>query len=540
MSDQTPHKPSLTEISHLFLSSVREKQTNGAPRPQRIAPGQPRLAPPPPVELAPAPEAAPLPELAPEPESIAMPIPMPQHSAAPDRSRSVDMTPEEFMRTFGEASEASAASEGEPARRMPPIAAVLASHIANSSARVKDYARQLAVEHGRIGLIEVDVCGLRVATFDAGEPIGDEQLEQPAAGDSLDRREMAEALDELNWDVDRWLLSIANPRTPEARGLLGAVHHWVLLSTGDHDGVVSSYRMIKGLAEGARPHVSLALLDVADDAERQRVFQKLSGVCQQFLNLEVAEEPAVGGSSQVIETVALCCRPTPEQGQIAAAPQWEIVDNFLQSLKPALPEAAVAQVNHNPVEVDPMHAINEPFEQTSEAKRTATVSSAPSFEAMSYSASHAPAQAGRRDTHVDVIDLPAEGGSEAILGAILRQNQSEFVECPVRAPMCEGARLAITRDRGIVLLAVAREGLSELRAIGHAYRWISENRTLIAMAIPQFAIDPNQTPRLRLLVDHADASADVLHQIMQAEHVTIQAYRKLRWGGKTGLFLEAA
>ena len=91
-----------------------------------------------------------------------------------------------------------------------------------------------------------------------------------------------------------------------------------------------------------------------------------------------------------------------------------------------------------------------------------------------------------------------------------------------------------------MLLAVAHEGLSELRTIGRAYRWVSENIGLIAMAIPQFAIDTHQTPKLRLLVDHADASADLLHEIMQADHVSIQAYRKLRWGGKTGLFLEAA
>jgi hypothetical protein len=60
------------------------------------------------------------------------------------------------------------------------------------------------------------------------------------------------------------------------------------------------------------------------------------------------------------------------------------------------------------------------------------------------------------------------------------------------------------------------------------------------MAVPQFAIDTAQAPRLRLLVDHADVAADVLQPMLQSDHVTVQAYRKLRWGGKTGLFLEAA
>ena len=60
------------------------------------------------------------------------------------------------------------------------------------------------------------------------------------------------------------------------------------------------------------------------------------------------------------------------------------------------------------------------------------------------------------------------------------------------------------------------------------------------MALPQFAIEVMRLPLLRLLVDHADISADVLQPILQADHVTIQAYRKVRWGGRTGLFLEAA
>jgi hypothetical protein len=106
--------------------------------------------------------------------------------------------------------------------------------------------------------------------------------------------------------------------------------------------------------------------------------------------------------------------------------------------------------------------------------------------------------------------------------------------------MCAGARLAITRDRRIVLMAIASEGLADLRSIGQAYRWVSENRALITMALPQFAIETGRLPLLRLLVDHVDMSADVLQPILQVDHVTIQCYRRVRWGEKTGLFLEAA
>ena len=106
--------------------------------------------------------------------------------------------------------------------------------------------------------------------------------------------------------------------------------------------------------------------------------------------------------------------------------------------------------------------------------------------------------------------------------------------------MCADVRLAVARDRGLLLLAVARQGLGELKLIGRAYQWLQENQSLIAMAVPQFAIDPATTPRFRLLVDQADLSAETLRPMLESSHVKVQAYRRLRWGGKAGLLLEAA
>ena len=60
------------------------------------------------------------------------------------------------------------------------------------------------------------------------------------------------------------------------------------------------------------------------------------------------------------------------------------------------------------------------------------------------------------------------------------------------------------------------------------------------MACPQFAIDSQQIPQLRLLVDQSDITAAVLQPMLQSGNVTVQAYRKLRWGGRIGLLLEAA
>jgi hypothetical protein len=154
------------------------------------------------------------------------------------------------------------------------------------------------------------------------------------------------------------------------------------------------------------------------------------------------------------------------------------------------------------------------------------------------------------DSIPTVIDIPCDAeagsggpiGSSAILSAILQSESSQLVECPaaVRPPMCPEARLAVTRDRRLVLLAAARQGLSDLRAIGRAYNWLSENKALICLAVPQLAIDSSAHPCLRLLVDHADLSADVLQPLLQSTTVTVQAYRRLRWGGRIGLMLEAA
>ncbi len=96
------------------------------------------------------------------------------------------------------------------------------------------------------------------------------------------------------------------------------------------------------------------------------------------------------------------------------------------------------------------------------------------------------------------------------------------------------------RDRRIVLVAVARQGLAELPSISYAFRWLLENRGLIGMALPQLSIDVQQSPQLRLLVDQADSSASTLKPILQTGQVTVQTYRKLRWSGRRGLLLEAA
>src|SRR2546423_13782206 len=121
MSDQpnnpanNPSEKRLSEISHLFLSSVRDRQTDGAPRPER----------------------------------------KPPTGTAAKKQMTIDLTPEEFAHVFGEkdaiapltsapstVGEKAAAPDQEP--RVAPIAAILGTHLNGKLFdRLKEYAGHL-------------------------------------------------------------------------------------------------------------------------------------------------------------------------------------------------------------------------------------------------------------------------------------------------------------------------------------------------------------------------------------------------------------
>jgi hypothetical protein len=486
MSDQQPKK-SLSEISHLFLSSVRDNATGGA-RPKRLPPRAPR----------------------------------------PDVS--VDLTPEEFAQVF----DSQHRNEDREKSPVGPVCAVISSHLNGKQFdRVKDYTRHLAAAGKRVGLIEVDASEFRVMCFDRAAA----DSAAPAV-ESFEPRQMAESLEELACDIDQWILLLPNPRTPEALALLRQVGHWVLLSTCDHDGVVSCYRAIKGLADTHRPRLTLALLNPSDEIEAGRVYRKIASVCEQFLHWNMEAESAVQPVTDIAEHLVLQCRPNRDKSAVALAPQWQIVADFLSRAKTADPTPRQT-VTVEAAEESQLQDKTEPPAPL----RLVTESDKPRIPKPRIPAP-APAelvQPTAENDDSEVTDLPIADSTEAaILAAVLRKPSMGLVECPVRPPMCQQAVMAVNRDRRLVILAVARQGLSELRSIAQAYRWAIENRPLLSMALPQFAIDTHALPCLRLLIDRADVSADLLQPMLEAGNVTVQTYRKLKWGGKTGLLLEAA
>src|SRR5688572_22878942 len=272
MSDKT-----LSEISHLFLSSVRDRQTQGAARPVRRPPGQ------------------------------AGPDPVQPRAEAPD----IDLTPEEFEHVIGGPELAPA----EPTH--VPVAALLAGHLgARQVERAREYAASQAAGGARVGLIEVDAAEFRLWLFEPSNRLDAAAATEAEAAESLDARRMSEALTELAHDVDQWLVLLPSPRATEARSLLRELERWVLITPGDHDGIVAGYRTLKGLSESHQrndadapmPRLSLAVLDARDGAEASRVFAKLASVCRQFLHWPIESEPLVTRATGVAEHLVLACR----------------------------------------------------------------------------------------------------------------------------------------------------------------------------------------------------------------------------------------
>jgi hypothetical protein len=495
MSDQPSQDRKLSEISHLFLSSIRQKASNGNAPPRRIPPEQKAVF-------------------------------------------TSDLTPEELA---GVSTEEQAATSDVDETPVPQITAVIASHLNGKQLeRAKEYARHLTADGSRIGMIEVDASEFRLMCFGSGES---QAQPEPESVESFDSRRMIEAINEMSCDVDKWLLLLPTPRIPEARTILREVTRWTVLSTCDHDGVIASYRTLKGLTDlwpqdQKKPSLSLALLDAADDDHAERVANKLSTTLAQFLTWPVESTTSVHPAADAAEQLVLCCRPLHDKTQVAAAPQWQILSDFLTRSKASAEEDSVMTdqkkwVKRLTPSAPPRRLIAEMVVPTPAAE----METAPLKLPLPGPTPMKPIETTATN---DVIDLPEDASAASILSAVLQAKGNDLIECPISPPMCPTGRIAVSRDHRIVLIAVARQGLTELPNIGHAFRWLIENRGLIGMAVPQFSIDSQQQPQLTLLIDQADSSAATLRPMLQSNQVTVQTYRTLRWSGKRGLLLEAA
>lgn len=621
MAQQDRTGTRLSDISHLFLSSVRDRQTQGASRPVRKPP-----------------------------------------TARP--SVSIDLTPEEFAQVLaGDTAVPHAVTE------IAPVQAVIGPHLgADQMQRVRQLARHMAADGSRVGVVTIDVCEFQLLCFDRQAPLPS-PLMDPLSSEYFEPGDLGDAMEELNVDIDQWLLVVLNPRLPEARSVLRCADHWTFLSTCDHDTIVACYRTLKGLSGLHDAEWALAVLDWPSEADAFRVYSKLAGCCRQFLGATLENHTPVKPNDEVSEHTVFSWRSTHDKATVSTGAHWQVVTEFFRRARnididseldshesiarqaeeqpmnnghetqvPAIDQPCVtkstqpptaqipakrtyieattaighpaasgpvqaevapatftasapptsnqpaarpapannaAKIAVGPVQVatateQPVNVsiatdaeaahlgtVGEVIVQTPDAETAAThATPGPRPVAMgsekkvviaSSSTDSIPMPGNSTRHHaeelpdMDVIDLPSNiTNPQTILSAVLEHAGSSLVECPVKPPMCPEARLAVTREHRLTLLAVAGDGLSDLRSIGQAYRWLNENRSLVAMAVPQLSIDAHQLPHLRLLVSRADLAAEILQPMLQSSSVTVESYRKLRWGAKSGLVLEAA
>ena len=662
----------MSEISHLFLSSLRERQADGTASPQRVAPRPAASIDMTPEEYqhavkmdaeSPVNDGSTKPADASRgpgafaasgatvrfdasetayPGGAAEGFGSSQLTKSPDEADAPDGS-ELFCVLHSHTASNASVDEADPcvgpgaeSPRIKPLRLVVASHLGDEmTEHLLALAATRCQDGGRTGLIVLDAQHLRISCVERNPHI-DSFMEEPLPDEIMDVRRMREALTELNYDVDEWLLVLPSPRHPEARVLLAAALDWTLLSTCDHEGVVSSYRALKGLCEGGlTPAVSLAVIQPVDAADAGRVTQKLQAVCRQFLTIDASAAETVGGFDDITEHVVLSVSAAQSRTQMAAAGQWQVVGEFVEAarldnapaqtpsdgpttasdqpvtlgdgftsnadnsiplgrppvmrevpqppqdraqderkparapLRPASPNMAHAS-NHASTHASP--ALTPPSSHSTPIASPPPAVSVPSAAASSdftnaaagltasdRAARPAPGAYGRPGQNptagtrcqtpiqsdrltgdfAPVFELRDGATCEGILRAIVHGG-GELVECPVRPPACQSAVVAVTRDRRLALLAVAEQGLPELAAIASAFRWMIENRPLLAMALPQFGLDPAADVTLRIFVDQTDLCADVLQPLLASGQVRVQAYRKLRWGDRTGLLLEAA
>lgn len=476
MSGRNTQRRSISEISHLFLSAVRDKQRGGAAPPRRTPPasaGQP------------------------------------------------DITPQELNEVTGRAH----AGADEPGAT-PPVVAVVAWHLGERLLdSAKRYARNLAATGKRVAMVVLDVGELRLFTFDAG---GEEDAADPAAGalPCLDVRAIRDAMGELRCDADCWLVVAGSVRAPEARDLLRRVGRWVVLTTSDADGVVNCYKALKGAIRPPMPRVSVAVLDAAGPAEAEAVFRRLAGACLQFLNLPLEAEPLLGDAFHVTECQALCCRADRDRTQTGLVAHFDVVARGL----------GLKECDTQDCQSDAAAAAPAPPPQEQAPAETAPARAAPVAED-----SPPPRMVPMENNGIaEVIELPGDAAEQSVLEAVLRHAAGAVVPCPARPPACPSCCLVVGRDRRMILLAAAGRDLANLRHILRAWQWADENRQLLAMAMPQLAMDTSRPPLLELLVEEHRTDLSSVAGLFGSENVAVRFYRRVRWGGRAGLLLEAA
>jgi hypothetical protein len=408
---------------------------------------------------------------------------------------------------------------------------VFASHALSTAAT-------LLGEASRIGVLVVHGEAIEIYIVEAGSDAAFEVATTDAAPCDADTLEAI--LTELDNDVDQWVLALPDTNTPHARQLLRGSDRWILLAGSDHEHVVGGYRVLKTLCDRPgmcehQPRVTLAVPDAADPSEADRAARKLLGVCRQFLDVDVQLAGDYGQPEPMWRSSEIFAAAWADPDQAAPA-----LDRVVSLLTTSADSDSSAPPAETPMRIAP------PAAPASDDSRPTPIPSIPSLaQPIPTAAKPEPVPAKRKAEPAapipmpaidDVIDLPA--GAEVVDVALSRS--SDLATTPVVPPMLSAGRLAVAADGALVLVVAAAPGLVDLAKVGEAMAWATQNRQLLTMALNQYRISGDTPVRVRLLVAHSDAGADALRPIMGSSDVSVVAYRRLRWGNREGLLLDAA
>ncbi|MGA2232012.1 MAG: hypothetical protein ABSH22_14035, partial [Tepidisphaeraceae bacterium] len=484
MSDSTPTpRPSLSEISHLFLTELRQRQTNGAARPTRKPPS---------VSHAESPAVS-----AVEPPAVSAVEPPAVSNAEPPVVNNVDQPATDL-------SEPPIVENNIMAPTGRTISLVVAHHLgASASTRVLEFAQHSAAA-GPVALIELADEGLRITTLDASNP--DEESAVQPSDEPVSYKTISHALEEMSWDIQHWLVFLPNPRSNAAPELLAQIDQWTLLVTAADDTIVGGYRALKGLlTDSARPSISVAVAGAEDDAQADLIHRKLDRATRQFLDVSLLNQGRVTSAPDAQTHVALCCRCTDgvTQEHWNAVTAWTISSSAAPDAQPGDSTATVSVDSVEPpaataVESPAMSAVESPAASTIEPPVVSNVEpivteSIPEPIPMKLIQ---PTPSKSSASFDEILDLSGSADSADILSAILKHH-TDWIAAPVAPPAHESAKIAVEREGRLILVAVA-DGLYELPAISRAYTWLTENRPLLRMAFPQLSIDAAAMPRLTL------------------------------------------
>ncbi len=502
-SSSSPSQSGISEISHLFLSAVRQMHTGPGGPPKRTPPS-----------------AAPVEKASGVLFQTTRDVTADLLAAAPSAS----VGPSTAWLLCGEG--------GVGGDWKPAAAAWLASQVVAGTA-----------ERGALIVIEPRQVHVQLTAAAGEELLAPETL--PMSGWSA-------ALAELREDVRYWcIVDLRTAATVASAKPWTACHQWIVWTAPGDAGVVSAYRTLKASAAGIEvPEILIA----RDKANAEAGVERLREVTERFLSrrvewldidplppfhdveplpqltailtsgpvspadidsiarqvAEMAIPPAGGAVSPIVPRM-----PPPS---VVVAPTAPAAPPVISVAIPAGPlphhVARPVSTSESTGKVDDDVAVQPPASDSSQSENVLSVVEC------------GPDKSGR---HVVV----------ALAGQSTFNGSGALRLLDVAVPGMTEARLAVGQAGRVAVVVVATDFATTLAQAGGAMQWLSRSITLLARAFPGLSIDGRQSPEL-VLLDEGGKLAGIAGMGLLAGNVRIQRFSRIKWGDRTGVVLLAA